>query len=159
LSQDIDPYGTQSLLLGDDFIDRSPDLAWRISGLYRGITPISLIKEWGNLFTSPPSIARQAIHKFVSFIETQATELIWKPRCNATITWEIEWGITAKMKRASYKGPRGDWSEGNGYIATLTTVRVVRCSPTMQTGTALASCSAQTQRIGRCWIACGGGGG
>ncbi|KAG0348896.1 hypothetical protein BGZ54_004513, partial [Gamsiella multidivaricata] len=38
--------GTQSLLLGDDFIDRSPDLTWRISDLYRDITPISLIKEW-----------------------------------------------------------------------------------------------------------------
>ncbi|KAG0351385.1 hypothetical protein BGZ54_003270 [Gamsiella multidivaricata] len=58
--------------------------------LYCDITPISLIKEWGSLFTSPPSIARQAIHKFVSFIETRITELTWEPRCDATSARERE---------------------------------------------------------------------
>ncbi|KAI7817384.1 hypothetical protein BC939DRAFT_507421 [Gamsiella multidivaricata] len=36
------------MLKGDEFYDRSPDLTWSISDLCRGITPVSLIKEWGS---------------------------------------------------------------------------------------------------------------
>ena len=45
----------------------------------------------------------------------QATELIWKPRCTATISWEREQGITPAQKKAVYNGPRRDWSAGYGF--------------------------------------------
>ncbi|KAF9370046.1 hypothetical protein BGX21_005716, partial [Mortierella sp. AD011] len=40
------------------------------------------------------------IHKFVGYIEDQATELIWKPRCKATITRERELGVAGKQKES-----------------------------------------------------------
>ena len=108
--------GTQSLLRGEGVYDRSPDLQWRIPDLYRSITPIPLMKEWSKVFTTPKSIAYKVIHQFVGYLEKKATELIWKPRCKATIAKEHEQGITAKQKKAKYTGPRGDWSDGYGYI-------------------------------------------
>ncbi|KAH7047097.1 hypothetical protein BKA57DRAFT_506092 [Linnemannia elongata] len=50
------------------------------------------------------------------YLETQASERIWKPRCSATIAWEQTQGISAKDKTSKYTGPRGDWSQGYGYI-------------------------------------------
>jgi hypothetical protein len=108
--------GTQSLLICEGTFDRSTDLKWSISDLYRGITPRSLIEEWGEFFSTPSTITRKVIHKFVGYLENQATELIWKPRCTTTIARERELGITGKQKRASYSGPRGPWSDGYGYI-------------------------------------------
>ena len=108
--------GTQSLLVREGTFDRSPDLMWSIPHLYRGFTPRSLIKEWGEFFTTPLSITRKVIHKFVGYLEEQATELIWKPRCKTTIARERELGITGKQKRAPYVGPRGPWSDGYGFI-------------------------------------------
>ena len=108
--------GSQSILRGDDSFDRSPDLVWSAGDLYRGITPRSLIKEWSKCFQSPGTVARKVIHQFVGYLEKQATELIWKPRCTLTIAREKELGITAKSKRTPYTGPRGDWSDGYGYI-------------------------------------------
>ena len=108
--------GTQALLRGGDHFDRETDLKWTVSDLYRGITPISLIKEWAPLFATPLSIAHRVIHKFVGYLEKQATELIWKPRCKTTVKHEKERGITAKHKKSKYTGPRGEWSDGYGYI-------------------------------------------
>ncbi|KAF9203867.1 hypothetical protein BGZ49_005946 [Haplosporangium sp. Z 27] len=108
--------GTQRLLRGDGFYDRAPDLQWNIAALYRGITPRSLIKEWSALFNTQKSIARTVIHKFVGYLESQATELIWKPRCSVTVAREKELGITAKQKKAKFAGQRGAWSDGYGYI-------------------------------------------
>ena len=96
------------MLLGEDVPDCRPDLKWSVPDLYRGITPISLIQEWGSLFDTTKSIAQSVIHRFVGFLTQQATELIWKPRCTATVAWECEHGITAPRKRAVYRGPRGD---------------------------------------------------
>ncbi|KAG9070494.1 hypothetical protein KI688_008032 [Linnemannia hyalina] len=62
------------------------------------------------------SIAKTVLHKFVGYLEAQASELIWKPRCSATIAWEQTQGISAKNKTSKYTGPRGDWSQGYGYI-------------------------------------------
>ncbi|KAG9065027.1 hypothetical protein KI688_002347 [Linnemannia hyalina] len=62
------------------------------------------------------SIAKTVLHKFVGYLEAQASELIWKPRCSATIAWEQSQGISAKDKTSKYTGPRGDWSQGYGYI-------------------------------------------
>ncbi|OAQ23717.1 hypothetical protein K457DRAFT_24765 [Linnemannia elongata AG-77] len=46
----------------------------------------------------------------------KASERIWKPRCSATIAWEQTQGISVKDKTSKYTGPRGDWSQGYGYI-------------------------------------------
>jgi hypothetical protein len=108
--------GTQSLLEGEDKHDRSPDLAWCISDLYRGITPKILIDKWGSQLGTLKSIARTVIHKFVGYLESEATERIWKPRCKITVEYEKSIGITAREKKSKYKGPRGPWHNGNGYI-------------------------------------------
>ncbi|OAQ24599.1 hypothetical protein K457DRAFT_1880418 [Linnemannia elongata AG-77] len=144
------------------------DPKWHISDLLRGITPKSVLSEWSSVFRSPKSIAQTVLHKFVGYLEAQASELIWKPRCSETIAWEqaqgittkdktsnlgpvwriaktvlhkfvgyletqaseriwkprcsatIAWeqtqGISAKDKTSKYTGPRGDWSQGYGYI-------------------------------------------
>ena len=107
--------GTRSHFLGEGYYDRATDLRWTISDLYRGITPVSMIKEWAPLFASPLKVARTVIHKFVRRLETQATELIWKPRCKKTVSREKERGITVGQKKEAYKGPRGQWEDGYGY--------------------------------------------
>lgn len=96
--------------------DRDPNPKWRVSDLLRGITPKSMLTEWTSVFKTPQSIAQTVLHKFVGYLEAQASELIWKPRCSATVAWEQECGITMKAKTSKYTGPRGDWSDGNGYI-------------------------------------------
>ncbi|OAQ33867.1 hypothetical protein K457DRAFT_1871652 [Linnemannia elongata AG-77] len=68
------------------------------------------------VFRTPQSIAKTVLHKFVGYLETQASERIWKPRCSATIAWEQTQGISVKDKTSKYTGPRGDWSQGYGYI-------------------------------------------
>ncbi|OAQ22663.1 hypothetical protein K457DRAFT_25875, partial [Linnemannia elongata AG-77] len=75
-----------------------------------------LTKKWSSVFRSPKSIAQTVLHKFVGYLEAQASELIWKPRCSETIAWEQAQGITTKDKTSKYTGPRGDWSNGYGYI-------------------------------------------
>ncbi|KAF9904277.1 hypothetical protein EC991_002881 [Linnemannia zychae] len=60
----------------------------------------------------PKSIAQTVLYKFVGFLEAQASELIWKPRCSATIAWEQTQGISAMAKTTKYTGPRGDWTQG-----------------------------------------------
>ncbi|KAG9071167.1 hypothetical protein KI688_008711 [Linnemannia hyalina] len=52
------------------------------------------------------SIAKTVPHKFVGYLEAQASELIWKPRCSATIAWEQSQGISAKDKTSKYTDPR-----------------------------------------------------
>ncbi|KAF9567496.1 hypothetical protein EC968_003221 [Mortierella alpina] len=106
--------GARAVLLGEGTPDSHPNPKWTVADLYRGITPISLIKEWSSLFKTPPSIAQTVIHKFVGYLAKQATELIWKPRCTTTVAWERTQGITPAQKRATYNGPRGDWSAGYG---------------------------------------------
>jgi hypothetical protein len=65
---------------------------------------------------TPQSIATTVFHKFIGCLETQASELIWKPRCSETIAWEQIQGISAKDKTSKYTGLRGDWRQGYGYI-------------------------------------------
>ncbi|KAF9993503.1 hypothetical protein BGZ80_008119, partial [Entomortierella chlamydospora] len=71
---------TQSLLLDEGTFDRSPDLQKPMAALYRGTTPRCLIAEWSEYFQSLRTIARHIIHKFVEYLESQATERIWKQR-------------------------------------------------------------------------------
>ncbi|KAG9062979.1 hypothetical protein KI688_004579 [Linnemannia hyalina] len=78
---------------------------WNVSDLLRGITPLSMLTEWSAVFRTPMSIAKTVFHKFVGYLEAQASELIWKPRCSATIAWEQSQGISAKDKPSKYTGP------------------------------------------------------
>jgi hypothetical protein len=69
-----------------------------------------MLTEWLLVFRTPQSIAKTIIHKFVGYLEAQASERIWKPRCSATIAWEQTPGISTKDKTAKYVGLRGDWT-------------------------------------------------
>ncbi|KAK3806529.1 MAG: hypothetical protein J3R72DRAFT_465303 [Linnemannia gamsii] len=99
---------------GQPVPDRDTNPKWQcgeqVADLLRGLTPKSLLLEWSR------SIAHAVLHKFVGYLEAQALELIWKPRCTATVEWELKQGITTKAKKTKYTGPRGDWSQGYGYI-------------------------------------------
>jgi ribonuclease HI len=108
--------GARAVHSGQPAPDRELNLKWRVSDLLRGITPMSMLNEWSSVFRSPKSISMKVLHKFVGYLEAQASELIWKPRCSATIAWEQAQGISAKDKTAKYVGPRGDWTRGYGYI-------------------------------------------
>jgi hypothetical protein len=87
--------------------DREQNLKWNVSDLLRGITPKSMLVEWSLVFRSPKSIVQTVLHKFVGYLEAQASELIWKPRCSETIAWEQAQGIATKDKTSKYTGPRG----------------------------------------------------
>ncbi|KAG0372043.1 hypothetical protein BGX24_000817, partial [Mortierella sp. AD032] len=100
--------GARAVHSGSPAPDREQNLKWRVSDLLRGITPKSMLEEWSKVFRSPKSIAKTVLHKFVGFLEAQASELIWKPRCSATIAWEQTQGISAKAKSTKHAGPRGD---------------------------------------------------
>ena len=108
--------GARAVHSGSPAPDRDENPMWNVSDLLRGITPISMLTEWSAVFRTPMSIAKTVLHKFVGYLEAQASELIWKPRCSATIAWEQSQGISAKDKTSKYTGPRGDWSQGYGYI-------------------------------------------
>ena len=108
--------GALAVHLGQPAPDRLLEPRWSVSDLLRGITPKSLLEAWIPVFGVPRAIAQTVIHKFVGYLEAQASERIWKARCSATIDWEKEQGITAKGKKTPYSGVRGDWSQGYGYI-------------------------------------------
>jgi hypothetical protein len=108
--------GARAVHSGSPAPDRDENPKWNVSDLLRGITPKSMLTEWCAVFRTPQSIAKTVLHKFVGYLETQASERIWKPRCSATIAWEQTQGISVKDKTSKYTGPRGDWSQGYGYI-------------------------------------------
>jgi ribonuclease HI len=108
--------GARAVHSGSPAPDRDENPKWNVSDLLRGITPMSMLTEWSAVFRTPMSIAKTVLHKFVGYLEAQASELIWKPRCSETIAWEQSQGISAKDKTSKYTGPRGDWSQGYGYI-------------------------------------------
>ncbi|KAG9068962.1 hypothetical protein KI688_009852 [Linnemannia hyalina] len=97
--------GTRALHNGSPAPDRDDNLKWNVSDLLRGITPKSMLAEWSTVFRTPMSIAKTVLHKFVSYLETQALELIWKARSSETIAWEQTQGISAKDKTSKYTGP------------------------------------------------------
>ncbi|KAH7060025.1 hypothetical protein BKA57DRAFT_530547 [Linnemannia elongata] len=74
---------------------------WHVSDLLRGITPKSMLSEWSSVFRSPKSIAQTVLHKFVGYLEAQASELIWKPRCSETIAWEQAQASLPKTRHPS----------------------------------------------------------
>jgi hypothetical protein len=108
--------GARAVHSGSPAPDRDENPRWSVSDLLRGITPKSMLTEWLLVFRTPQSIAKTVLHKFVGYLEAQASERIWKPRCSATIAWEQTRGISTKDKTAKYVGLRGDWTRGYGYI-------------------------------------------
>jgi ribonuclease HI len=108
--------GARSVHQGQPVPDRDVNSKWHVSDLLRGITPKSMLSEWAPVFRTPQSIAQMILHRFIGYLEDKASELIWKPRCTATAAWEQSIGITPKAKASKYNGPRGDWSDGYGFI-------------------------------------------
>ena len=97
--------GARAVHSGSPAPDREENPKWNVSDLLRGITPKSMMTEWCAVFRTPQSIAKTVLHKFVGYLETQASERIWKPRCSATIAWEQTQGISAKDKTSKYTDP------------------------------------------------------
>ncbi|KAG9062687.1 hypothetical protein KI688_004992 [Linnemannia hyalina] len=62
--------------------DRDENPMWKVSDLLRGITPMSMLTEWFAVFRTPMSIAKTVLHRFIGYLEAQASELIWTPRCS-----------------------------------------------------------------------------
>ncbi|KAK3809605.1 MAG: hypothetical protein J3R72DRAFT_505509 [Linnemannia gamsii] len=135
--------GARAVHSGSPAPDRDENPKWNVSDLLRGITPTSMLAEWSAVFRTPISIAKTVLHKFVGYLETQASELIWKSRCSATIAWEHTQGISAKDKTSKYTGPRGDWSQGMATINDHVILAVLaRCDiPTV------AKCRAVSKRF------------
>jgi hypothetical protein len=69
--------------------------------------PKSVLTERSSVIRTPQPIAKTVLHKSVDYLEAQASELIWKPKCSATITWKPTRDITTKDKTTKYTGPRG----------------------------------------------------
>ncbi|KAK3831457.1 MAG: hypothetical protein J3R72DRAFT_495546 [Linnemannia gamsii] len=112
------PGGARAVHSGSPAPDRDENPKCNVSDLLRGITPTSMLAEWSAVFRTLMSIAKIVLHKFVGYLVTQASELIWKSRCSATIAWEHTQGISAKDKTSKYTGPRGDWSQGGAKFWT-----------------------------------------
>ncbi|KAF9943864.1 hypothetical protein BGZ72_003247, partial [Mortierella alpina] len=102
--------GATNLRDGKVLVNDNSYLGWSISSLYRGLTPVLLGTKWKNLFRVPSSVATTIAHRFVQYLEEQATELIWKSRCTTTVEWEESQGILPASKRETYRGPRQPWS-------------------------------------------------
>lgn len=69
-------HGARAVHSGQPAPDREQNFKWRISDLLRGITPMSLLNEWSLIFRFPKLIAKTVLHKFVRYLEAQASELI-----------------------------------------------------------------------------------
>ncbi|KAF9104168.1 hypothetical protein BGX27_010213, partial [Mortierella sp. AM989] len=67
---------------------------------------------WSKVFSTLKSIVNKVVHRFVGYPEKTTDELIWKPRCKATIAQERELEISTKQKKVKYTGPHGDYSDG-----------------------------------------------
>ena len=104
--------GTTDLRDGRILLADNNQLGWTISSLYRGLSPVKLGTLWKRIFRVPASVATDIAHKFVQYLEEQATELIWKSRCSTTVEWEESRGILPASKRETYRGPRQPWSTG-----------------------------------------------
>jgi len=80
---------------------------WSALDLLRGIPPRACrLNVYG--LPGPTVHCQTVLHKFVGYLETQASNLIWKLRCSVTITREQAQGISAKDKTSKDTGSRGD---------------------------------------------------
>ncbi|KAG0274738.1 hypothetical protein BGZ97_010449, partial [Linnemannia gamsii] len=76
--------GAQLVYQGHSAPDRDPNPKWSVSNLLRDITPKSMLKDLTSIFSTPQSVPRTVIHKFVGYLEVKASELIWKNCCSVT---------------------------------------------------------------------------
>ncbi|KAF8923173.1 hypothetical protein BGZ47_004975, partial [Haplosporangium gracile] len=90
--------GARTLHIGSPAPNRDENPKWSVSDLLRSIILKSMLTEWFSVFRIPQFIAKTVLHKFVGYLETQASELIWKLRCSATSAWKQTQGISAKNK-------------------------------------------------------------
>jgi ribonuclease HI len=89
------------------------DDRWMAYHLYRGLVPKALTKEWGKVFKNmPESVVQHTCRLFCRFVEREARETLWKPRCEATVEWEKENGITQRQKeKTPTERRRGVWKQ------------------------------------------------
>ncbi|KAG9071021.1 hypothetical protein KI688_008564 [Linnemannia hyalina] len=104
--------------------DRDENPIWDVSDLLRGITPISMLTEWSAVFRTPMFISKAILHKFIGYLEAQASGLIWKPRCSETIAWEQSQGISAKDKTSTSQAPEVTGVKDTVTSRTMVSVRV-----------------------------------
>jgi len=80
--------------------------SWTICSIYRGLVPRILATTWRvTLGGLPKPIVSQVTRWFCRYIEREGREQIWKTRCQETVAWEKENGITEQQKKA--KAPQG----------------------------------------------------
>ena len=61
--------------------------------------PKALTTQWSSVFQDPPkSIVQHVCRLFSRFVEKEGREKLWKPRCERTVEWEKQQGITEKRK-------------------------------------------------------------
>ncbi|KAK3836305.1 MAG: hypothetical protein J3R72DRAFT_203424 [Linnemannia gamsii] len=86
---------------------------WTACHIYRGLVPTSLAKEWGKVFKdSPDSVAQHVSRSFCRYVEMEAREQLWKPRCATTVDWEKDNHITTSMKQTrTSQGQREGWRQ------------------------------------------------
>jgi hypothetical protein len=72
---------------------------WKVQDLYHGLTPKTLASKWKRLYATSSKIAAYMAGRFVEMIEGIGKKDIWNKRCEVTIAWEREQGITTKKKR------------------------------------------------------------
>ncbi|KAJ3061950.1 hypothetical protein HDU98_002161 [Podochytrium sp. JEL0797] len=72
----------------------------------RGIVPAAVQKLMEAVGVER-KVARAKVLEIWNWAVKEAKEKIWKPRCEMTVEWEMENGITEVMKRKQQKGDSG----------------------------------------------------
>ena len=86
--------------LGEEDEPRTGNQAkWTTQDFYHGLAPKSFTAEWKSCFKTSTSIARYMVGRFVKAIEELGRIEIWNRRCEVTVDWERENGITTMSKR------------------------------------------------------------
>ncbi|KAF9973060.1 hypothetical protein BGZ75_001281 [Mortierella antarctica] len=91
---------------------------WTVYSICRGLVPEALAAAWqGEFRNTTTAIAQSVVRKFCRFVESEAREKLWIPRCKGTIEWETSRGITARKKRGPpEEGARLPWKLTYGRV-------------------------------------------
>jgi ribonuclease HI len=89
------------------------DEKWTVCHILRGLVPKALATEWARVFKEmPKSVVEHVSRLFCRFIEKEGREKIWKPRCERTVEWEKQHGITERRKHKPPEDrPRSQWQQ------------------------------------------------
>ncbi|KAG0207882.1 hypothetical protein BGX33_006547 [Mortierella sp. NVP41] len=72
---------------------------WTVCHIFRGLVPKALTAQWSTVFEDPSkSIVEHVCRHFCRFIEKEGRKKLWKPRCERTVEWEKQQGITESRK-------------------------------------------------------------